>query len=459
MHDIRYPVKIINDVPVITTPDQIDVATADQLRLTLVDAAAYGHTTVVVDMTGTRFCDSAGLRVLVRAHKRALAEGSELRLVIPAGGAVFRIFSLTTLYRFIPRFDSLHEALLQRPAAVIVPFKPRDGRRAVTHHPGAQGGADLRRRRQDSPYSRRPRALGRAIPPSRLGQVSPAEVPQTMRSSGILRRKARWGGRAVIGFRHGAATSTGRVRLVNEDSYLTAPPIYAVADGMGGHGSGDLASALAVQVLARCADLHPLFLEAVLAALEEANQVIIERESASLMGTTVTGLVGLGTAGADHLMVFNVGDSRVYRLAGDGIEQLTVDHSEVQELLLDGVITREQARSHPRRNIVTRALGTDPVLLADRWLLPAVGGDRFLLCSDGLFGELSDEAILPLLSAGTPQQAAEALVMAANDVGGRDNITAVIVDIESDDDGADEKTMPREALGAGVLGGAHDGDS
>ena len=263
----------------------------------------------------------------------------------------------------------------------------------------------------------------------------------------------------MIGFRHGAATSAGRVRRVNEDSYLTAPPIYAVADGMGGHGSGDLASALAVQVLERCAALNPLFLEAVLAALEEANQVIIERESGNPMGTTVTGLVGLGTAGADHLMVFNVGDSRVYRLAADGIEQLTVDHSEVQELLIDGAITREQARIHPRRHIVTRALGTDPVLLADRWLLPAVGGDRFLLCSDGLFSELLDEAILPLLSAGTPQQAAEALVMAANDVGGRDNITAVIVDIESDDDGADERTTPREALDAQVPGGAHDGDN
>jgi PPM family protein phosphatase len=262
----------------------------------------------------------------------------------------------------------------------------------------------------------------------------------------------------VIGFRHGAATSTGRVRRINEDSYLATPPIYAIADGMGGHGSGDLASALAVQVLARCADLHPLFAEAVLAALEEANQVIIEREPVNRMGTTVTGLAGLGSAGADHLMVFNVGDSRVYRLAADGIEQLTVDHSEVQELLLDGLITREQARTHPRRNIVTRALGSDPLLLADHWLLPAVGGDRFLLCSDGLFSELPDEAILPLLAVGTPQEAAEALVTSANDAGGRDNITVIIVDIESDDDSADETTMPREALGAQALGGAHDGD-
>jgi PPM family protein phosphatase len=262
----------------------------------------------------------------------------------------------------------------------------------------------------------------------------------------------------VIGFKHGAATSTGRVRRINEDSYLAAPPVYAVADGMGGDGSGDLASALAVQVLARCADLHPLFTEAVLAALEEANQVIIERESVDRIGTTVTGLADLGSPGAAHLMVFNVGDSRVYRLAADGIEQLTVDHSEVQELLLDGVITCEQARTHPRRNIVTRALGSDPVLLAGHWLLPAVGGDRFLLCSDGLFSELPDEAILPLLAVGTPQRAAEALVTWANGAGGRDNITVLIVDIESDDDGADETTMPREALSAQVLGSAHDAD-
>jgi protein phosphatase len=253
----------------------------------------------------------------------------------------------------------------------------------------------------------------------------------------------------MIVFRHGTATSTGRVRRVNEDSYLAAPPVYAVADGMGGHASGDLASALAVQVLARCVNLYPLATEAVLAALEEANRVIREREPASRMGTTVTGLACVGTEGAegaDQLMVFNVGDSRVYRLADDRLGQLTVDHSEVQELLLDGVITREQARTHPRRNIVTRALGSGPVLLADHWLLPAVGGDRFLLCSDGLTSELPDEAILPLLAVGTPQQAAEALVAAANDAGGRDNVTVIIVDIESDDHSADETPSARTLL-------------
>jgi protein phosphatase len=243
----------------------------------------------------------------------------------------------------------------------------------------------------------------------------------------------------MIRFSHGVATSVGRVRRVNEDSYLAVPPIYAVADGMGGHGSGDVASRLAIEALARCVELRPLFTEAVLHALEEANQVIVSRaEPPSRMGTTVAGLAGLETMGGDHLMVFNVGDSRVYRLAADRIVQLTVDHSEVQELVLAGVLTREQARTHPRRNIVTRALGSAPTVHSDHWLLPAVVGDRFLICSDGLSGELPDEVILPLLTVGVPQQAAEALVAAANDAGGRDNITAVVVDIVSAARSADE---------------------
>ena len=250
----------------------------------------------------------------------------------------------------------------------------------------------------------------------------------------------------MIRFSHGVASSAGRVRRVNEDSYIAIPPLYAVADGMGGHGSGDVASRLAVEALVRCARLRPLFVEAVLASLEEANRVIIACGDANRMATTVTGLAGLETASAgDHLMVFNVGDSRVYRLADDRVEQLTVDHSEVQELVLAGVITREQARTHPRRNIVTRGLGSAPVLLIDHWLLPAIEGDRFLVCSDGLFGELPDEVILSLLAVGSPQHAAEALVAAANDAGGHDNVTVVVVDI-GPPGGArlDETTMPYE---------------
>ncbi len=237
----------------------------------------------------------------------------------------------------------------------------------------------------------------------------------------------------MIQFHHGAATCVGRVRRVNEDSYLALPPVYAVADGMGGHGAGDVASALAIEALISCARSRPLSADAVLAALEAANRAIIARDEADGMGTTVTGLALL-EAGGGHLMVFNVGDSRVYRLAGGRFDQVTVDHSEVQELVLAGVLTREQARTHPRRNVVTRALGGDPVLRADHWLLPALSGDRYLLCSDGLYSELSDEAIVGQLAIDDAQRAAAALVAAANDAGGHDNITAVVVD--GDDDAA-----------------------
>lgn len=130
MTDTRKPFEMIGGVPVIPAPAEIDVTTAERLRTVLLGSVAGGHATVVVDMTRTLFCDSAGLSVLVRAHRRALDTGGELRLVIPAGGAVYRLFALTGLYRFIPRFATLDEALAQRPAATIRPLRPR-GRRAV----------------------------------------------------------------------------------------------------------------------------------------------------------------------------------------------------------------------------------------------------------------------------------------------------------------------------------------
>src|ERR1700734_3267803 len=208
----------------------------------------------------------------------------------------------------------------------------------------------------------------------------------------------------MIRFSFGAATSVGRVRQVNEDSYLAVPPLFVVADGMGGHGAGDVASRIAIEEMTACVALRPLFAEAVLTALEHANRHIIERDEANRMGTTATGLAGLEAAGGDHLMVFNIGDSRVYQLSGGRLEQLTVDHSEVQELVLAGVITREQARTHPRRNVVTRALGSDSGLLPDYWLRPATGGDRYLICSDGLVHVMSDKILLSLLAVSAPQQ-------------------------------------------------------
>ena len=257
----------------------------------------------------------------------------------------------------------------------------------------------------------------------------------------------------MTGFCDGAATAIGRVRRVNEDSYLISPPLYAVADGMGGHGSGDVASALAIDALQACALLHSLSTDAVLATLYEANRVIVEaaaeRGNADGMGTTVTGLALIETSGGGHVMVFNIGDSRVYRLADSRLDQITVDHSEAQELVVAGHLTRDEARTYPRRNIITRALGSDPPPAPDHWLLPAIVGDRYLLCSDGLFSELTDDQILSVLRVGDPQHAADMLVAAANDAGGRDNITIVVVDIhrdEGDDRAAQDDTIPHGQL-------------
>jgi anti-sigma B factor antagonist len=137
MPDVSYLVEMIGGVPVVTPPAEIDLTTADQFRLVLLEGAAHGQTTVVVDMTRTRFCDSAVLSVLARAHKRALEEGGELRLAMPAAGAVFRVFTVTRLHRFIPRFDSLREALRPGPAAALI--------RSSRPRPSAELGSFARR--------------------------------------------------------------------------------------------------------------------------------------------------------------------------------------------------------------------------------------------------------------------------------------------------------------------------
>jgi PPM family protein phosphatase len=230
-------------------------------------------------------------------------------------------------------------------------------------------------------------------------------------------------------FIYGAATSIGHVRKVNEDSLLVNPPLFVVADGMGGHGAGDLASSLAVEAVSSAARLRPLTEDGVLTALDGANRAIVTYEGARGMGTTITGLALVDTPGGDRLMVFNIGDSRVYRLSGGDLVQVTIDHSEVQELVEAGVITRDEARIHPRRNIVTRALGTIPPCRPDCWLLPAMGGDRYMACSDGLYSEVADEKITALLSSGDPQVAAEALVAAAEAAGGHDNISVIVIDV------------------------------
>jgi serine/threonine protein phosphatase PrpC len=233
--------------------------------------------------------------------------------------------------------------------------------------------------------------------------------------------------------RWGAITDTGRLRAVNEDAMLAKPPIFLIADGMGGHLAGDVASWLAVDRFVDLVGQEPITLQQVTDTLASANQAILDAADSdpqrSGMGTTVSGIASVVTAGADHWMVFNIGDSRVYRLAQGRLEQLTVDHSEAEEMVVAGRITREEARSYHRRNVVTRSLGTDPAPVADSWMFPPIEGERFMVCSDGLTTEVDDEAIRGcLVSNADPQRAAEALVDMAVAAGGRDNVTVIVVD-------------------------------
>lgn len=251
--------------------------------------------------------------------------------------------------------------------------------------------------------------------------------------------------------RWGAATDRGRKRKANEDSFFAEPPLFVVADGMGGHAAGDVASRVAVDAFAVLARHAPISAQDAVDAIGEANSSILGIAAASPdkagMGTTLTGLVSVLVGGTEHWMVFNVGDSRVYCLQEGHLDQLTVDHSEVEEMVIAGQMTREQARTYERRNVVTRSLGMDPEPVADSWVFPSVGGERFLLCSDGLTSELTDDQIARcLLADAHPQSVAEELVRQAVEAGGRDNVTVIVVDTAapSDVSHVDEDTTPRD---------------
>jgi len=236
----------------------------------------------------------------------------------------------------------------------------------------------------------------------------------------------------MLTLKWGSASDVGRIRRLNEDSYLVAPSLFVVADGMGGHAAGEVASELAIAELRTLADQTTISAEDITAGLWRANERILKAGAARYdqfgMGTTVTGLAVVSAAGADHWAVFNVGDSRVYRFAGGILGQLTVDHSEVEELVAAGYLLREEARNHPRRNVVTRSLGSDPAPVPDIWVLPPRVGDRFVICSDGLTTEVEDADIARVMFDGDdPQRAADELVRRANESGGRDNVTVIVV--------------------------------
>ena len=244
--------------------------------------------------------------------------------------------------------------------------------------------------------------------------------------------------------RWGAASETGPVRSLNEDSLLARGSVFVVADGMGGHAAGEVASRLAVDEFAELADADaPVQPAAVLGALARANAAILDVAAQDParrgMGTTVVGLALVEDGGREYWLAFNVGDSRLYRYHEARLEQLSVDHTEVQELVAAGLITAERSRAHPRHHVLTRALGTDPAPAVDTWMFVPVPGERFLLCSDGLVGELTDDQIAAVLAeTGDPATAAERLVTTAVEAGGRDNVTVIVVQVLQEDghDGA-----------------------
>jgi len=234
-----------------------------------------------------------------------------------------------------------------------------------------------------------------------------------------------WAGRSDI----------GRKRAVNEDSVLVGPPVFAVADGMGGHAAGDRASAA---VIARLAALRAHadrgYLE--LARLEGALAAAagdIDDFAADIpvgAGTTVTGAILVLDEGEPHFAVFNIGDSRVYLLADGEFARITHDHSVVQEMVDAGLLAADEAEFHPESNIITRAVGFRETPRPDIWLLPVRPGMRLLLCSDGLTKEVDDAQIRRRLAqGGTAAETADGLMDAALAAGGRDNVTVVVIDV------------------------------
>jgi serine/threonine protein phosphatase PrpC len=230
----------------------------------------------------------------------------------------------------------------------------------------------------------------------------------------------------------GSSTHTGNVRTLNEDAALVAPPVFVVADGMGGHDGGEIASALAIESMKSLRSAATIDRTAIVDTVAQANHVIHQQSGGGerSMGTTITGVVVAGSPNAAAVSVLNVGDSRTYRLRGGQLEQMTTDHSHVQELIDAGLLDPAGAAAHPQRNVVTRALGIEPSVEVDVVLVPVLVGDRFLICSDGLCGQLDSLTMAACLAISGPQTAADALVRTTLGGEARDNVTVIVLDID-----------------------------
>src|SRR2546429_4329385 len=251
----------------------------------------------------------------------------------------------------------------------------------------------------------------------------------------------------------GVATDIGKVRGANEDSYLVEPPLFAVADGMGGHRGGDVASKLALETVEQRFHRRTGTLSE---QVRRANKAVFERSKVDRrvtgMGTTLTAALVQG----DALRLAHVGDSRAYLLRAGSLRQLTTDHTLVARMVKAGEISEAEAEVHPHRNVLTRALGTEADVRVDEDEIPLLEGDRVLLCSDGLTGMVTEEQIQAILEMDVPaQEAADRLVTAANRAGGIDNITVVVLGIgEGDAEGASGTPRgPARAAGSRGLRG------
>ncbi|MEX0851126.1 MAG: Stp1/IreP family PP2C-type Ser/Thr phosphatase [Gaiellaceae bacterium] len=245
--------------------------------------------------------------------------------------------------------------------------------------------------------------------------------------------------------RAAGVTDTGRRRLRNEDAFICEPPLFAVADGMGGARAGEIAAGLAAAALEE-AGSETRGAEGIAALITEANRRIWERSHADPktagMGTTVTAALVDGAGGT--VAIGHVGDSRAYLLRDGSLEQVTTDHSLVAELVESGMLTPEEAERHPQRSAITRALGTEPTVEVDGFTIDAEPGDLFLICSDGLSIMLSDEDVAAAIKSagGDPADAGDALVAAANARGGEDNVTVVLFEMLGDDEAEAAQPTP-----------------
>ncbi|MGQ0846241.1 MAG: PP2C family protein-serine/threonine phosphatase [Sporichthyaceae bacterium] len=240
----------------------------------------------------------------------------------------------------------------------------------------------------------------------------------------------------TVELRCAARTHVGLVRAGNEDALVSGPTVFAVADGVGGHRAGDLASSLAAAAMERLAQAPVRGPREVLAAVREARAAIAaaqrEEPRRTGMATTLSALVVGTDKAAGMMLTVNIGDSRIYRLRAGELEQLTVDHSEVQEMVDRGLLDPEAALDYPRRNVITRVLHAIPDTTPDIWMNKPLAGDRYLVCTDGLHGPVRHPLLTEILRREPdPSKAVDALVEAALAAGGPDNVTAVLVDVVS----------------------------